>query len=121
MSSNWPELHWRPSRLVVAALVALGVLATCSVLLSGLPAWLAPAAALPAWVAGWRQARRAPRVMRFGAGGVVCFAGADGAEAPATLLSLDARGPLLVLRARVGGRSEALAFAPDTLSRAAWY
>lgn len=112
------RLQWRPSRTLAAALVALGLLAGFSVLMSELPAALAvplaAAAGLWAFVGARRELRRPPRRLRIRAD----RASLD--DAPITALSLHWRGWLARLDfTGADGRRERLLWWPDTLDAAA--
>ncbi|ALN58387.1 hypothetical protein GLE_3040 [Lysobacter enzymogenes] len=107
-------VDWRPSRLLAAALAALGLLAGVAALASELPAHLGwPVAAL---AAGWgaalarRELRRPPRRLRL--------AGARAwlDDAPIAQAGLYWRGPLARLEFRdAQGRRGRLLWWPDSL------
>lgn len=112
------RLQWRPSRGLAAALVALGLLAGFSALMSELPAALAVPMAIAAM--GWalacavRELRRPPRALLIGAG----RASLDGE--PIAGLRLHWRGRLARLDYRAAdGRRRRLLWWPDTLDAAA--
>lgn len=113
------RLEWRPSRWVIGALLALGLLAALAVLASGMPrpaAWPLAMSALAC--AGWR-ARRESKSPSHG-----LFL--PGNELPATLDGLPIeqarvqwRGPLAFLLWQDGqGRPQRLSWWPDTLPAA---
>lgn len=112
------RLNWRPSRLLAAALVLLGLLAGWAALASEMPrgaaACLAAAALLHGVRSAARECGRAPlRIAWDGGTGMVFVDGVavDGAE-------LHWRGPLAFLRwCDARGRVHRLAFWPDTLDR----
>lgn len=118
MSSNWPELHYRPSPLLRGALLLIGVLAGASVLASALPWWGALLAPLPALFAAWRLGS-SPRdcLLRFGSDGRA-WRVENGRETVLQRPELAERGPLVVLRARDASGAVGFSFAPDTLGRA---
>lgn len=113
------RLEWRPSRLLAAWLLVMGVLAAIAVLASDMPrgaAWLiALAALLHAWQLAARERGRAPVALDWdGRAGVVRIDGVavDGAR-------LRWRGPLAFLSWRdAHGRTRHLAWWPDTLPAA---
>jgi len=113
------RLEWRPSRWVIGALLALGMLAAFSVLASGMPrsaAWPLSVAALA--YGAWR-ARREWRLPRHG----LLFPGND---FPVTLdgqaidnVELQWRGPMaFLLWQDRRGRPARLSWWPDTLPAA---
>lgn len=110
------RLEWRPSRLLGAALVLIGLLAAFAVLASEMPrnaAWpVALAAVLQGcWLARREQGRAAIAVAWDGHAGVVSIDGRAVADA-----RLRWRGPLAFLRYRdEGGSARRLAWWPDTL------
>ena len=112
------RLDWRPSRLLAAALVLLGLLSGWAVLASEMPrgaaACLATAALLQGLRSAARERGRAPVWIAWDGGtGIVSVDGlvVQGAE-------LHWRGPLAFLRCRdARGRVRRLAFWPDTLDR----
>ena len=117
------RIDWRPSRRLCLGLLALGLLAAASVLLSDLPGWaralLAPgAAAYAAWLAR-REWRRAPCAVELDAeGGVLISAGSIDAVAASPRLRL--RGRLASLEWRgLDGRRQSLLWCADTLPVAA--
>ena len=111
------RLLWRPSRLLSAALIALGLAAAFSVVASELPlpASLPLAAMALAW-AGWsarREARRPPRPL------VIAGGRATLAAAPISDLRLHWRGWLARLDfTGSDGRRRRLLWWPDTLDAA---
>jgi toxin CptA len=112
------RLDWRPSRLLAAVLVGLGLLAGWAVLASEMPrgaaACLAAAALLHGLRSAARECGRAPvQIAWHGARGIASVDGVavQGAE-------LHWRGPLAFLRWRDRqGHTHRLAFWPDTLDR----
>ncbi|MBD9469221.1 hypothetical protein [Pseudoxanthomonas sp. PXM01] len=114
------RLEWRPSRLLQASLILLGVLAATSVLTSEMPrlfAWPAAIAALAHGV--WRartEGRRHPQAFWFPGNGRPPTV--DGR--PMVDARLHWRGPLAFLRWRdqAGGRWRRAAWWPDTLPAA---
>ena len=110
------RLEWRPSRLLGAALVVIGLLAAFAVLASEMPrsaAWpVALAAALQGgWLARREQGRAAVAVVWDGQSGVVSVDGRAVADA-----RLRWRGPLAFLQYRDhSGSRRRLAWWPDTL------
>lgn len=114
------RLEWRPSRWVIAMLLALGALGGCSLLasdLAPLAAWPCAALALACglWLA--RHEARKPRrqLLWLGGEGPVSL---DGQVLPAA--ELHWRGPLAFLRWRgEDGRLRHLSWWPDTLPAAA--
>src|SRR5690606_31367377 len=107
--------EWRPSRLLAAILVMLGLLAAGAVLASEMPrpaAWCVAAAALThALRSAARERASAP--VRVTWGGRVGTVRIDGVAVEA--VELGWRGPLAFLRWREGGRWRRLAFWPDVL------
>ena len=110
------RLEWRPSRWVIGALLALGLLAAFAVLASAMPRLAAWPLAVSAMAYGLRRAWkewRSPQVALF----------FPGNELPVMLegLSIDKaevrwRGPLAFLRWRDRqGRRQRLSWWPDTL------
>ncbi len=114
------RLEWRPSRLLQAALILLGLLAAVAVLGSEMPRLFAWPFAVFALGHGAWQARREGRSARL----VFWFPGngrppsVDGT--PMLDARLDWRGPLAFLRwrERAGGRWRRGAWGPDTLPAA---
>lgn len=100
------RLDWRPSRLLAAALIALGVLAALSLWLSALPRALALAGVAVALGRGFQLARREWRQPTI----AVLWRAADGSAElnfagrtqSLTGVQVDFRGPL----ARLSGRDE---------------
>jgi toxin CptA len=115
-ASETCRLEWRPSRLLCAALVSLGLTGAFAVLASGMPAavgWLlAPAALAGGWRVAAREAARPARtVMWDGHAGVVRV---DGIAVTAPTLTW--RGALACLAWRdARGRRQRLLFWPDVL------
>jgi hypothetical protein len=112
------RLEWRPSRLLQALLILLGVLAAVSVLASEMPrlfAWPGAVSALAFGLWRARQERRKPR-LAFWFPGNGRPATIDGAPMRETRLHW--RGPLAFLRWRMHphGRWHHAAWWPDTLS-----
>ncbi|MFC3267811.1 hypothetical protein ACFOED_02140 [Vulcaniibacterium thermophilum] len=110
------RIDWRPSRLLVAALAALGPLGAWAVLASEMPDAAAWPLALAAVVCGgrlaWREARRPPRRIVFAPTGVLID------DIAAEAVALRWRGPLATLVVRVSGRTQRLQWWPDTLDAA---
>ena len=113
------RLEWRPSRWVIGALLALGMLAAFSVLVSAMPRWAAwPLSALALAYGVW-QARREWQLP----GRELFFPGND---LPVTLdgqpidkVQLQWRGPMAFLLWRDRqGRPQRLSWWPDTLPAA---
>jgi toxin CptA len=112
------RLEWRPSRWLIGALLALGLLAASAVLASGVPrpaAWpLAVSALAYACWRAWRESRLPSHALFL-----------PGNELPATLDGLPIeqarvqwRGPLAFLLWRDRqGRPQRLSWWPDTLPR----
>lgn len=113
------RLEWRPSCWVIAALVALGVLSACSVLISEMPRHVAWPLALLAvgygtWLA-WRESQRRVRQLVWTIGG---FPSLDGEELQTA--HLEWRGPLAFLHWRDAQRAvHRLSWWPDTLPMSA--
>ena len=114
-ASSSCRIDWSPSPLLCLALLALGLLAAASVLLSDLPAagraLLALVAAGEGARLAWREWRRPPCVLEIDADGQACVQGLR-LEAPrlrlrGTLASVDWRGE--------DGRRGALLWCTDTL------
>ena len=114
------RLEWRPSRLLQALLILLGVLGAISVLASEMPrlfAW--PAAIVALGYGGWRAHREGRRPWL-----AFWFPGNDRAPTvdgePMREARLQWRGPLAFLRWRThdGGRWRHVAWWPDTLPAA---
>jgi len=110
------RLEWRPSRVLVAVQMSLGVLGACSVLTSEMPwtaAWLIAAAAVVyAALLSVRHLRlaRVPVIWNGGSG----TATIDGIAAGEAWMQW--RGPIAFLRWRDGTRRRrCLAFWPDVL------
>lgn len=118
-ASGTCRLEWRPSRLLVVALVVLALTAAGAVSASALPSpWrgvLAALVALHGLLAARREAGRpACTVTLAGAGALVVTAGADAARLQG--VSIDFRGPLVRLQGRDRrGRTIRLLWWPDTL------
>jgi toxin CptA len=122
-ASSTCRIDWRPSRWLLACLVALGLLAAGSLLMSAIPRVPAVLSAVAAmgW-AGWLAGREAHRPR-----GVLVLAGQGDSiqwqQGPRAEVLHDARwqqrGPLLVLRARDDrGAGRSFCWCPDTLSPA---
>lgn len=110
------RFDWLPSRWLTAALIALALLAPCSLLASDLPPGVAWPLALLAGVWGVREVRRhvlqppCALVIPGGLGEARC----DGL--PMASPGVRWRGPLAFLRWRdPDGRTQRLVFWPDTL------
>ncbi len=109
-------LEWRPSRLLAALLILLGLLAACAVLASEMPRAAAWCVAAAAWLHALRGAAlecgKAPvRVLWDGNAGVVSVDGTRVTDA-----ELHWRGPLAFLRWRDAQRRvHRLDFWPDVL------
>lgn len=116
-ASETCRLEWRPSRLLGAALLLIGVLGALAALASGLPAglrWLLAAAAVLHGVHATARERVRPlrHVLWDGHAGVVRV---DGVVVSGAQLAW--RGPLACVRwQRADGRRERLLFWPDVLS-----
>ena len=118
------RLQWRPSGLLVAALLVLGLLAAASILLSDAQPLLAWPGALcaAAWgaVLARREAARNPIEIVIEpnpARGSMPTALVDGQRC--NVLRLRWRGPIAFLDLDVGGAVRRLVFGPDVLSAAA--
>lgn len=119
-ASSTCRIDWRPSRWLVAALIALGGLAALSLLLSALPLWPKLAASLLALLQGLRLAHREwirPALSLAWAGGDAPAQLSNGQGTQALqAVRVRLRGPLAVLRGRDGqGRLHRLVWWPDTL------
>lgn len=115
-ASETCRLEWRPSRLLAAALVLLGLLAAGAAVVSEMPAraaWLLAAACLLHGISNaWRSLQPPAQMLVWnGRSGVVTLDG--------TVLavpSLSWRGPIAVLRWRgPDARARTLVWWPDTL------
>ena len=122
-ASSICRIDWRPSRLLCAALAALGSLAALSLALSDLPAGSKPVLAALAlgygfWLAR-REWRRPACMLEFDVSGqLVMRAGNGGHTVSAPRLSL--RGVVAALAWRdESGRRHSLAWCADTLPVAA--
>ncbi|HEY5802742.1 MAG TPA: hypothetical protein VIT90_03495 [Lysobacter sp.] len=109
------RLEWRPSRLLAAALVVLGVLAGLSLIACELALVVSVPLALLAAGEGVRLARRElarpARVLEMGGDGMAMLDGQAITE-----LRVEWRGPMAFLRFRdADGRPGRLAWWPDTL------
>lgn len=119
-ASSTCRIDWRPSRWLLAGLVALGLLASASLLMSALPripAVLSAFVAL-AWAGrlAWREAQRPPCALVLAGQGVPVqwLRGAEVESLHDPQLHL--RGPLAVLRGRDRqGRRHSFSWWPDTL------
>lgn len=115
-ASETCRLEWRPSRLLAAALVSLGLLAAVAIAASEMPAraaWLLAAACLLQGASGaWRSLQAPAQVLVWnGHAGVVML---DGAVLAAPGLSW--RGPIAILSWRAAdARMRRLVWWPDTL------
>ena len=115
------RLDWRPSRLLAATLVLLGLLAGGCVLASGAPAPARILVAAAAIAHALRLARRAsaPEPLRLQLSADAASLRIVGRHPARRLqrLRLRVHGPLAVLEGRdPGGRRHRLAWWPDTLS-----
>lgn len=115
------RLDWRPSRLLAAALVALGLLAAGSVLASAAPVWLRVPLAIAALGHALRLARRAsaPEPLRLQLAADAGSLRIVGRHRARRLhrLRIRVHGPLAVLEGRdARGRRHRLAWWPDTLT-----
>ena len=122
-ASSTCRIDWRPSRLLSAALLMLGLAGGGAVLASGLPgasAW--PLALFAAGHGAWlarREIRRRPGVVAFSRQAVGWRETGEG-ELPLADVRLQFRGPCAWLQARrPDGRVLRLAWWPDTLSNTA--
>lgn len=123
-SESWGcHIDWRPSRWLCLALVALGLMAGASVLLTPLPPLAKAAGALLAAVHGVRLARRewgrAPLSLDWPGGDQPAWL--TGREGVQRLdgVALRRRGPLATLSGTdASGRRRHLAWWPDTLAPA---
>jgi toxin CptA len=114
-ASSSCRIDWRPSPLLCLALLALGLLAGASVLMSDLPLiWALPSALLAAGQGarlGWQEWSRAPCALEVDATGRVSL---QGRELVSPRLRL--RGSLACLEWRDDrGRRGALSWLADTL------
>lgn len=114
------RIEWRRSRLLIAALLALTVLAAFALLACEMPRRLAwPLALLACGCGGWRawlESRRSPCAVVVSAGD----APSSIAGVAVDMLDVRWRGSLAVLRWRDdGGRVRRLVWWPDTLPAAA--
>ncbi len=122
-ASSTCRIDWRPSRLLVAALLMLGFAGAYAVLASGLPRALAwplalAAAGQGAWLAR-RESRRLPGALVLGPG-LAEWREPDGAVHRLGAVSLQLRGPCAWLDARTpDGRRLRRSWWPDTLGAAA--
>lgn len=112
------SFEYRPSRRLLAALLAVTVLAVVAVLLSGLPGWPRLALLTLLLVGSAVEARRLMRSAWLRAGwqdtGEWRLLGADGTEHRAELASARVLGRWIVLRLRrEHGRAAALVLGPD--------
>ena len=115
------RIDWRPSRLQVAALVLLAMLAGAAVMASALPApsrpLLAGLATLHGLLLARRSAAAAPQVVACDPAGWTLRPRHDGRARRLLGVVVDTRWPLLRLRARdVAGRRVTLVWWPDTLA-----
>jgi toxin CptA len=123
-ASSTCRIDWRPSRWLLACLLALGLLAAASLLMSALPRIPAVLSALAAiaWAGrlAWREAHRPPVVLVL-AGQGVSLQSHQGPDAePLHAPRWQQRGPLVVLRARdEHGARHSFSWWPDTLPIAA--
>ena len=109
------RVTWRPSRWVIAALLAMGIAGAFAIGVSGLPEALQRPLAACAFLMGVLQAlrehRRPPRVLL-----IRSDASATLDDMPLTHPCVQWRGSLAFVRARdPSGRMHRLAFWPDTL------
>lgn len=112
------SFEYRPSRRLLAALLAVTVLAVAAVLLSGLPGWLRLALLTLLLAGGAIEVRRFQRSAWLRAGwqgsGEWRLLGADGTEHRAELASARVLGRWIVLRLRrERGCAAALVLGPD--------
>ena len=124
-SRNWSptsapcHLEWRPSRLLAAALLMLGLLAAVAVLAAEVPSVVAWPGAVAVVGYGHRLARRE---LRRPSRSLAIPAGADAVlvdGAPAGDFAVCWRGPLAFVHWRdARGRRERIQFWPDTWSAA---
>ena len=123
-ASSTCRIDWRPSRWLLACLLALGLLAAVSLLMSALPRLPAVLFALVAiaWAGrlAWREAHRSPGVLVVaGQGAPLQWQQGPHAEMLYTP-RWQQRGPLVVLRARdERGVRRSFSWWPDTLPAAA--
>ena len=110
------RLEWRPSRWVIGAVLLLGILASISVLMSGMPqpaAWLLTLSLLlhAAWLAE-AVSRRPPRTLVFPGNDLPVRVDGVAVEQ----VNVQWRGPLAFVSWRTGdGRRMRLSWWPDTL------
>lgn len=121
-ASSTCHIDWRPSRWLLLALRALGLLAGLSVHLSALPdglRWpLAALAAAEGWRLAHREARRPPLTL-FAAGKGLRIMNGGEETTPLQAPRLREQGPLTLLCATLPcGRALRLAWWPDTLHAA---
>ena len=109
----------RASRRLRLAIVALSLVALLAVYLSRLP--LAAMALVPflAWWAWWQLGTGLPLTLLLRGDGSAARLDDAGAETTVTLRALHERGPLGVLELDLDGRRLRLAWAGDSLARAA--
>ncbi|WP_146909621.1 hypothetical protein [Arenimonas daejeonensis] len=119
-ASSTCRIDWRPSRWLLAGLLALGLLAAVSLLMSalpGAPAVLSSLAAI-AWSAclAWREGRRSPIVLVLAGQEASVQWNPDTPPEPLLDTHWHLRGPLAVLRARdLRGCRLTFSWWPDTL------
>jgi toxin CptA len=116
------RLEWRPSRLLVAALGALGALAAAALMTSGLPMPAKFPAAIAAAACGAvlaaREATRAVGELAWSGHGQPAHWSCAGGAALLHDVQVLERGPLLRLQGRdPHGRMQRLLWWPDTLTR----
>ena len=119
-ASSTCRIDWRPSRWLLAGLVALGLLAAASLLMSALPPLPAALCAFiaMAWAGrlAWREGRRSPAVLVLAGQGVSIQWPRDASPEPLHDPRWHLRGPLAVLQARDHrGRRHSFSWWPDTL------
>lgn len=112
--------EYRPSRVLAAALLAVGALALLAIAISGLPGWarLLLVAIAMAYTARAVTRLRRPvlRALRLRGDDVVELGLANGQDAAGTLRGARVLGPLIVLRLAWGaGSRTALVLLPDNL------
>lgn len=122
--SSTCRIDWTPSRLAVAALIVLAILAPLSLALSALPGWLSlPAGLLSAGRGLWlahREAHRPALYITWNGGDAPACVGQGAAEECWHDVRVSLRGPMAALCGRDAcGRRHRLVWWPDTLPVAA--